>query len=262
MSTTLRFAALVAVLALTPAYAQYTDELVRIGVLTDLSGIYADLSGPGSVLAAQMAVQDAGGRVNGRPIEAVSGDTLNKPDVGATIARRWFDTDKVDVVVDLVPTTVALAVSQLAHEKNKLALVVGSAVTALTNEQCTPTNVHWMYDSYAQAVGTAASIARAGGDSWFFITMDNVAGKTIEQDATRALAAANARIVGSIKHPFPGTDFSSFVVAAQRSKAKVIAIANAGTDATGTIKQAVEFRVLCDLRPRTLKVGSRLRSVG
>jgi branched-chain amino acid transport system substrate-binding protein len=227
------------------AQSKVSDDVVKIGVLTDLSGLYSDLAGLGSVLAANMAVEDFAKdhTVLGKKIEIVSADTQNKPDVAANKAREWYDKDKVDVIVDLVATNVALAVMEVADQKKKISMVSGAASTPITNDKCTPVNVHWMYDTYALAVGTADAVVGQGGKSWFFITADYAFGHALEKDASAVVVAKGGQIVGSVKHPFPGSDFSSFLLKAQSSKAQIIALANAGSDTINSVKQAAEFGI-------------------
>ncbi len=221
-----------------------SDDVVKIGVLTDLSGLYSDLSGSGSVLAAQMAIDDFKAQASPSfKIELVSSDHQNKGDIAATKAREWFDTEKVDVVVDLVTTSTALAVMKVAKEKNNITLVSGAASTRITNEDCTDTNVHWTYDTYALATGTGKAVVKQGGDTWFFLTADYAFGQSLETDTSKVVLANGGKVLGTVRHPFPGTDFSSFLLKAQASGAKVIGLANAGTDTTNSIKQAVEFGI-------------------
>ena len=230
----------------TPLQAQQkiSDGVVKIGVLTDLSGAYSDLAGSGSVLAAQMAIDDFNASAKpGFRIELVSADHQNKGDIAANKAREWIDTQKVDVIADLVTTSTALAVMKIAKEKNKITLVSGAASTRITNEDCTDTNVHWTYDTYALAAGTGKAVVKQGGDTWFFITADYAFGHSLEADTTKVVLDNGGKVLGSIRHPFPGTDFSSFLLKAQASGAKVIGLANAGTDTTNAIKQAVEFGI-------------------
>ncbi|WP_354682423.1 ABC transporter substrate-binding protein [Cupriavidus necator] len=221
-----------------------SDSEVRIGVLTDLSGIYSDLSGSGSVLAAKMAIADF--KSTGKPafaIRLVSADHQNKPDIASTKARSWFDEDKVDMIVDLPASSASLAAVKLAKEKQRLVIVSSGASTRITNEDCTPTALHWTYDTYALASGTASAVLKRGGDSWYFITADYAGGRALEKDAADVVTAGGGKIVGRSTHPFPGSDFSSYLLAAQASKAKVIALANAGNDTTSTIKQAADFGI-------------------
>jgi branched-chain amino acid transport system substrate-binding protein len=226
------------------AQAKVSDGVVKIGVLTDLSGLYSDLSGSGAVRAVQMAVEDftAQAKPNVK-IEVISSDHQNKGDIAANKAREWIDTQKVDVIVDLVTTSTALAVMKVAKEKNKITLVSGAASTPITNEECTDTNVHWTYDTYALASGTGKAVVKQGGDTWFFLTADYKFGQSLEADTAKVVKANGGKVLGSVRHPFPGTDFSSFLLQAQSSGAKVIGLANAGTDTTNSIKQAAEFGV-------------------
>ncbi|TAK66203.1 MAG: ABC transporter substrate-binding protein [Betaproteobacteria bacterium] len=220
-----------------------SDGVVKIGVMNDLSGVYADLAGPGSVLAAKMAVEDFGGKVLGAPIEIIFGDNQNKPDVSSTMARRWLDQEKVDAIADITGSAATLAVVKIVKDKNRITLVSAGATTRLTNEDCTDRTVHWTYDSYAMANGAARVLTEMGGDTWFFITMDYAAGHALEKDATDAIKAAGGKVVGAVRHPFPGSDFSSYLLQAQASGAKVIGLANAGSDMATTIKQAAEFGI-------------------
>ena len=226
------------------AQAQISDNMVRIGVLTDMSGAYSDLAGSGSVLATTMAVEDF--KAQAKPafaIEVVSADHQNKGDISSNKAREWFDRDKVDVVTDLVTTSTALAVMKVAKEKNRVALVSGAASTRITNEDCNDVTVHWTYDTYAVANGTAKAVVKQGGKSWFFLTADYAFGHSLEKDSSEVVTANGGKVLGAVRHPFPGTDFSSFLLKAQSSGAQVIGLANAGTDTTNSIKQAAEFGV-------------------
>jgi len=225
------------------AQAQVSNDVVKIGVLTDLSGAYSDLSGPGSVQAVKMAVEDFGGKVLGKPIEVVSADHQNKGDIAANKAREWFDRENVDIIVDLVSTSTALAVMKVAKEKNKISVVSGAASTKITNEDCTDTNVHWTYDTRSLAEGTGRAVVKQGGDTWFFLTADYAFGHSLEKDTSEVVTAAGGKVLGSVRHPFPGQDFSSFLLKAQASGAKVIGLANAGTDTQNSIKQAAEFGI-------------------
>ncbi len=226
-----------------PASAQVSNDVVKIGVLTDLSGAYSDLAGPGSVLAVKMAVEDFGGKVLGKPIEVISADHQNKGDIAANKAREWFDRDNVDLVIDLVSTSTALAVMKVAKEKNKISIVSGAASTKITNEDCTDTNVHYTYDTRSLAEGTGRAVVKQGGDTWFFLTADYAFGHSLEKDTSEVVIAAGGKVLGSVRHPFPGQDFSSFLLKAQASGAKVIGLANAGTDTQNSIKQAAEFGI-------------------
>ena len=225
------------------AQAQVSNDVVKIGVLTDLSGPYSDLAGPGSVLAVKMAVEDFGGKVLGKPIEVVSADHQNKGDIAANKAREWIDRDNVDLIIDLVSTSTALAVMKVAKEKNKVSIVSGAASTKITNEDCTDTNVHYTYDTRSLAEGTGRAVVKQGGDTWFFLTADYAFGHSLEKDTSEVVIAAGGKVLGSVRHPFPGQDFSSFLLKAQASGAKVIGLANAGTDTQNSIKQAAEFGI-------------------
>jgi branched-chain amino acid transport system substrate-binding protein len=228
------------------AQAQVSDNVVKIGVLTDLSSIYSDVAGQGSVIAARMAVEDFAkdGMVLGKKIEIISADHQNKADIAANVAREWFDKEKVDTIVDLVSTNTALAAMEVAEQKNKITLVSGAASLPITNEKCTAGTVHWAYDTYALSVGTAQSLVKQGKKSWFFLTADYAFGAALERDASAVVKANGGTVVGSVKHPFPNSDFSSFLLKAQASKADVIALANAGADTINSVKQAAEFGIM------------------
>ena len=224
------------------AFAQ--DKTVKIGALSDQSGLYADLGGPGSTLAAQMAVEDSGLTAKGWKIDVISGDHQNKPDIGSTIARQWFDVDKVDVIVDVPNSGVALAVNNIIKEKNGVYINSGAATSDLSNAQCSPNTVHWTYDTYMLAHTTGQALVKAGGDSWFFLTADYAFGAALERDTTAVILANGGKIVGGVKHPLNTSDFSSFLLQAQSSKAKIVGLANAGGDTTNSIKQAAEFGIV------------------
>ncbi|UUZ77165.1 ABC transporter substrate-binding protein [Polaromonas sp. P1(28)-13] len=217
---------------------------VRIGVLTDMSSLFSDIGGQGSVIATRMAIEDFGGSVLGRPIELVSADHQNKPDVAANKAREWFDTQKVNVIVDLLPSGVALSVADVARQKNKLVLVSGGGTTRLTNENCSPNTVHYTYDTYALASNTVSALMKQGRDTWFFLTVDYALGQSLEKDASDTVRAANGRVVGAVRHPTNSPDLSSYLLQAQASNAKVIALADVGGDTINAIKQANEFGLL------------------
>jgi branched-chain amino acid transport system substrate-binding protein len=225
-------------------FAAAQDKTVKIGALSDQSGLYADLGGPGSTLAAQMAVEDSGLVAKGWKIDIISGDHQNKPDVGTAIARQWFDVDKVDVIVDVPNSGVALAVNNVVKEKNGVYINSGAATSDLTNAQCTPNTVHWTYDTYMLAHSTGQALVKAGGDSWFFLTADYAFGAALERDTTAVVLANGGKVVGGVKHPLNSSDFSSFLLQAQSSKAKIIGLANAGGDTTNSIKQAAEFGIV------------------
>ena len=224
------------------AFAQ--DKTVKVGALSDQSGLYADLGGPGSTLAAQMAIEDSGLTAKGWKIDLISGDHQNKPDIGTAIARQWFDVDKVDVIVDVPNSGVALAVNNVIKEKNGVYINSGAATSDLTNAQCSPNTVHWTYDTYMLAHTTGQALVKAGGDTWFFLTADYAFGAALERDTTAVILANGGKIVGGVKHPLNSSDFSSFLLQAQSSKAKIIGLANAGGDTTNSIKQADEFGIV------------------
>ena len=221
------------------------DDLppIRIGVLTDMSSIYADNAGPGSVLAAQMAVEDFGGHVLGRPIDVVFGDNLNKADVGAALARKWIDVDNVAAIVDVPNSSVALAVQEITRDRKKIFLATGTATSRLTGDACSPTTVHWTYDTYALAHGTAHAMSGLGAHAWFFIAADFALGTQLEGDSRAVIAADGGRVIGDVRHPANTPDFSSFLLQAQASKADTIAFANAGGDFISAVKQTSEFGI-------------------
>jgi branched-chain amino acid transport system substrate-binding protein len=223
------------------ASAQVSDDVVKIGVLNDQSGPYADLSGPGSVIAARMAVEDFGGTVLGKPIEVVSANHLNKADVGANIAREWFDTGKVDVVVDISNSAVGLAVQQIAREKNRVVIAAAVGTSDFTGKSCSATSISWLYDSYALSNSLVKSVVESGLKSWFFITVDYAFGQSMQADATSALLSSGGKVVGSVRHPINTSDFSSYLLQAQSSGAKVVLFANGGADLINGLKQAGEF---------------------
>ncbi len=237
-------AAIVIVAATPPAAAQISDDVVKIGVLNDQSGLYADLGGPGSVVAARMAVEDAGGAILGKPIEVVVADHQNKADVGAAIARQWFDTDHVDMVIDFSNSSVALAVEQLAKERNRIAIAGAVGTTDFTGKACSPTGASWLYDSYALTTSVARAALAKGLDSWFFITVDYAFGHSLEADTTRAVLAGGGKVLGSVRHPLNTADFSSYLLQAKASGAKVVALANGGGDMITATKQANEFGLI------------------
>ncbi len=227
-----------------PADAQMSGKPIKIGVLSDMSSLYADIGGAGSVAAAQMAVKDFGGTVNGVPIEIVSADHLNKPDVGVGIVRRWIDEEGVDAVADVPTSSVALAVQQVMKEKGKVFLISGAASSDLTGKACSPTGVHWTYDTYALAHGTGGAMVKQGGDTWFFITADYAFGHALQRDTAEVVTKAGGKVLGSVDVPLNNADFSSFLLQAQASKAKIIGLANAGGDTINSIKQASEFGIV------------------
>ena len=226
------------------AQAQVSDGVVKIGVLTDLSGTYSDLAGPGAVVATKMAIDDfTAAEKPSFKIEIVSADHQNKGDIAANKAREWFERDKVDVVTELVTTSVGLAVQKIAKEKNRIALISGAGSAAITNESCNDVTVHWTYDTYAVANGTAKAVTQGGGKKWFFVTADYAFGHALEKDATAVVKANGGEVMGAVRHPFPGADFSSFLLKAQSSGAQIIGLANAGGDTVNAIKQAAEFGI-------------------
>ena len=225
----------------TVAYAD--DKVVKIGSLSDQASLYADVGGPGSTLAAQMAVEDSGLTKKGWTIDVLTGDHQNKPDVGVGVARKWFDEDKVDVIVDVPNSGVALAVSAVVKEKNGVFLNSGAATSDLTGKACTPNTIHWTYDTYALANGTGKAVVKAGGDTWFFVTADYAFGHALQRDTSAVIEANGGKVLGSVNVPINTPDFSSFLLQAQASKAKIIGLANAGGDTTNAIKQAHEFGI-------------------
>ncbi len=226
------------------AQAQISDGVIKIGVLNDMSGLYADITGPGSLVAARMAVEDFGAAKKGMKVEVVGADHQNKPDIGSTIARTWYDTDKVDVIVDVPTSSVALAVSQITRDKGKALLVSGGGSSDLTGKACSPNTIHWTYDTWMLANATGAAITKSGGDTWFFLTADYAFGQALERDTEAVVIKNGGKVLGKVRTPFPGTDFSSFLLQAQASKAKIIGLANAGGDTINSIKQAAEFGIV------------------
>ncbi len=226
------------------ALAQMSDGVIKIGVMNDQSGLYADLSGQGSVWAARKAVEDYCKANKCEKIEIIFADHQNKPDIGSNTVRQWFDVDNVDVVVDVPTSSVALAVNNITKEKNKVFLVSGAAASDLTGKACSPNTVHWTYDTWALANGTGNAVVKTGGDTWFFLTADYAFGHALERDTAAVVEKSGGKVVGKVRHPFPGQDFSSFLLQAQASKAKIIGLANAGSDTTNSIKQAAEFGIV------------------
>jgi branched-chain amino acid transport system substrate-binding protein len=225
------------------AEAQITKD-IKIGVLADMSSLYADLAGPGSVLAAKMAVADFGGTLEGKKIEVIGADHHNKPDLGAAIARKWFDQDGVDMITDLTTSSVALAVQEIGRQKNKVIMVTTSASSDLDGKACAPTAVHWTYNTVALANGTGSAVVKAGGDTWFFITVDYAFGHALRDDTAAVVKASGGKVLGSVNVPLNTADFSSYLLQAQASKAKIIGLANAGSDTINAIKQAAEFGIV------------------
>lgn len=224
--------------------ASAQDKTVKIGVLNDMSSLYADIGGPNSVAAAKMAVEDSGMKAKGWTIEVLSGDHQNKPDIGVNIARQWIDNDKVDAIADTPTSSVALAVSNMVKEKNSVLLNSGAATADLTGKACTPNTISYTYDTYMLANGTGKALTKVGGDTWFFLTADYAFGHALERDTSAVVTANGGKVLGGVKHPLNTSDFSSFLLQAQSSKAKVIGLANAGGDTTNAIKQASEFGIV------------------
>ena len=242
MRKTLGLAALAAVLACGPANAQQVN--VKIGVLSDMSSLYADIGGPGSVAAAKMAIADFTKDNPNVKVEMIVGDHQNKPDIGSQIANQWYDVDKVDMIIDVPNSGVALAVSQVANQKNKVFIVSGAAASDLTGPKCNANTFHWTYDTWMLAIGTGTAIVKTGGGTWFFLTSDYAFGHALERDTIAAVERAGGKVLGKVRHPLNTNDFSSFLLQAQSSKAKVIGLANAGGDTINSIKQAAEFGIV------------------
>ena len=234
----------IVVLLAVAAEAQISDGIVKIGVLNDQSSLYADLTGQGSVTAARMAVEDFGATAKGMKVEIISADHQNKPDVGSSIARQWYDVDGVDVIVDVPTSSVALAVNQVTRDKGKAFLVSGAATSDLTGKACSPNTVHWTYDTWMLANGTGGAIVKTGGNTWFFITADYAFGHALERDTEQVVLKNGGKVLGKVRHPPNSQDFSSFLLQAQSSKAKIIGLANAGGDTINSIKQAAEFGIV------------------
>jgi branched-chain amino acid transport system substrate-binding protein len=245
MRDTFRSVALGAILVLTGTvtFGQVSDDVVKIGVLTDMTGAYSDLAGPGCIIAAQMAAEDFGGKVLGKPIVIISADHQNKADIASSIARKWFDEEHVDAIADLVSSSTALAVMPVAAEKKRITLLSGPGSSAIEQDKCTAYNVHYTYNTYAMAAGTGRAVVQNGGKTWFFLTADYVFGKSLEADTSKLVTASGGKIVGGVKAPFPTTDFSSYLLQAQSSGAQIIGLANAGADTINAIKQANEFGI-------------------
>ena len=237
------FVTLLTVLSLTApqADAQISDGIIKIGVLNDESGPYATLAGPGSRVAALMAVEDFGATAKGMKVEIVFADHQNKPDVGAKIAKAWYDAGKVDVIVDVPTSSVALAINQVAREKGKALLVSTAGASDLTGNACSPNTIHWTYDTWALAHSTGKALVKSGADSWFFLTADYAFGHSLERDVAAVVLANGGKVLGTVRHPFPTSDFSPFLLQAQASQAKIIGLANAGRDATNAIEQGTRL---------------------
>jgi len=244
MKVTKLAAAVTLAAAAMSAQAQVSDGIIKIGILTDMSSLYADLSGAGSVAAARMAVEDFGAAKKGMKVEIISADHQNKPDVGSAIARQWYDVDKVDVIVDTPNSGVALAVNQITRDKKKAFINSGAASSDLTGKACSPNTVHWTYDTWMLANGTGSAIVKTGGDSWYFITADYAFGHALERDTMEVVKKNGGKVLGAVRAPINTQDFSSFLLQAQGSKAKIIGLANAGGDTINSIKQAAEFGIV------------------
>jgi branched-chain amino acid transport system substrate-binding protein len=243
MKTARTMIAAAALLASSSAFAQYTDGVVKIAVLSDMSSLYADIGGPGSVIAAKLAVADFNPEAHGMKVEVIGGDHQNKADVGAGLAGSWFDRDQVDMIIDVPNSGVALAVSEVARLKNKVFVVSGAASSDLTGAKCNANTVHWTYDTWNLAHGTGGALVKTGGDTWFFLTSDYAFGHALERDTAAVVEANGGKVLGKVRHPINTSDFSSFLLQAQASKAKVIGLANAGADTINSVKQAAEFGV-------------------
>ena len=226
------------------AAAQISGDAIKIGVLNDQSGPYSDLGGKGSIAAAQLAIDEAGGKVLGKPVLLVTADHQNKPDLAASIARQWYDADGVDLITELTTSSVALAVQQIAAERRKVDIVVGAATSRVTGDACSATGFHWAYDNYALARGTGGALVELGAKSWYFVTVDYAFGHDLEKNAADFVKAAGGKVAGSVRHPLNNADFSSFLLQAQSSGAQVVGLANAGTDTINAIKQAAEFGIV------------------
>jgi branched-chain amino acid transport system substrate-binding protein len=233
----------VAALMSTATQAQYTNGLVKIGVLTDMSSVYSDIGGPGSVAAAKLAVEDFEPAAHAMKVEIVSADHQNKPDIGANIARKWFDVDGVDMITDVPNSGVALAVNEVSREKNKVFLVANAATSDLTGAKCSPNTIHWTYDTWMLGNATGKAVVKTGGDTWFFLTADYAFGQALERDTTNVVVSNGGKVLGSVRHPLNTSDFSSFLLQAQSSKAKIVGLANAGGDTVNAIKQGAEFGI-------------------
>ena len=236
-------AAALAAVASVPARAQIEGDVVRIGVLADMSGLYSDMGGNGIIEAVKMAVADSGGQINGKKIEVISANHVAKPDVAATKAREWFDTQGVDMIISGPSSGTSLAIAKIAAEKKKIVMVTGGVAAQLTNEDCSPYTVHYLYDTVALARGTGAAMTRQGGKSWYFLTVDYAFGHSLEKETTQVVLANGGKVLGSVRHPLSATDFASFVLQAQASKAQVLGLANGGGDTINAIKAADQFGI-------------------
>lgn len=242
MTSTLNTAIAVSALAVSlQAAAQISDDVVKIGVIVDQTGVYSANGGPGAIRAVEMAVQDFGGKVKGKSIEVVSADYQNKVDIALSKAREWIDRDKVDMIIESTDSAASVAMQKLGAEKKRVMIFAGSATTALTNKECSPYGIHYVYDTYALATGTGRAIMQQGGDTWFFLTADYAFGNSLEKDTTAVVREMGGKVLGSVKHPLAASDFASFLLQAQASKAKVVGLANAGRDTQNSVRQAAEF---------------------
>ena len=237
----------------TAAHAQSSGDMIRVGIITDMSGLYSDIDGPAGVEAIKMAIADMGGTINGKKVEVVAADHQNKPDVAAAKAREWFDTQGVDMLIGGTSSGTSLSMAKVALEKKKLFIAIGGATSALTNEQCSPYTVHWAYDTVALAKGTGSAVVKAGGKSWYFLTADYAFGTQLQNDTSNVVKAAGGTVVGSVRHPLSASDFSSFLLQAQSSKAQILGLANAGGDTINSIKAANEFGIT-----KTMKLAGLL----
>ena len=246
-------AALAAIIA-SPALAQISDDAVKIGVIVDMSGVYSANGGMGAVRAVEMAVKDFGGKVRGKPIQVLSADYQNKVDVASSKARQWYDVDKVDLIIESTDSAASIAMQKVALEKKKPIIFAGSATTALTNKECSPYGIHWVYDTYALATGTGRAVMQEGGNTWYFVTADYAFGHSLERDTTAVVNEMGGKVIGTARHPLNASDFASFLLQAQASKAKVVGLANAGKDTQNSVRQAAEFGITKNQTLATLLV--------
>jgi branched-chain amino acid transport system substrate-binding protein len=237
-----------------PAFAQISDDTVKIGVIVDMSGVYSANGGMGAVRAVEMAVKDFGGKVQGKPIQVVSADYQNKVDVASSKARQWYDVEKVDLIIESTDSAASIAMQKVALDKKKPIIFAGSATTALTNKECSPYGIHWVYDTYALATGTGRAVMQEGGNSWYFVTADYAFGHSLERDTAAVVNEMGGKVMGSAKHPLNASDFASFLLQAQSSKAKVVGLANAGKDTQNAVRQAAEFGITKNQTLATLLV--------
>lgn len=237
-----------------PAFAQISDDTVKIGVIVDMSGVYSANGGMGAVRAVEMAVKDFGGKVKGKPVQVVSADYQNKVDVASSKARQWYDVEKVDLIIESTDSAASIAMQKVALDKKKPIIFAGSATTALTNKECSPYGIHWVYDTYALATGTGRAVMQEGGSSWYFVTADYAFGHSLERDTSAVVNEMGGKVLGSTKHPLNASDFASFLLQAQSSKAKVVGLANAGKDTQNAVRQAAEFGITKNQTLATLLV--------